>query len=167
MDTVLTHIWRKLYCLILPEENYENPSAIHVHCAQSHLKQCYTPNSTWGKSRESWVYTWTPCSFTFEAKLYRVILPEENHENPSAVHVHCVQWHLKQCCIPNSTWGKSRETWGYTWTLCSLTIEAKLYCLILPEENHEKPRAIHGHCAHSQLKQSYIPNSTWGISRET
>jgi hypothetical protein len=95
------------------------------------------------------------CSLTFEAMLYCLILPEENHGNPSAIHGYCAHSHLKQCYTRNPTWGKSRKSQCYTWTMCSLTFEAMLYCLILPEENHENPSAIHGYCAHSHLKQWY------------
>jgi hypothetical protein len=154
---VLTHIWGNVLLLILPEEKQGNSRAIHGHCAHSHLNKLYTAHSTWGKSR-----------------------------NARAIHGHCAHSHLKECYTANSTWGKSRETQFYTWTLCSFTFEAMLYCLILPEEIHEKPkthcyiwtlwpltfevivycvnlveenlenpRPIHGHCAHSRLKHCY------------
>jgi hypothetical protein len=38
--------------------------------------------------------------------------------------------------------------------------------VILCEENHENFRAVHGHCAHTHLKQWYTGHSIWGKSRE-
>jgi hypothetical protein len=222
-EDLFTGIWRNLILVILPEGNHENPRTLIGHCAHSHLKKSCTGHSTWGKSRESQGYTWTLCSFPFEEILYwsfylrkittipgpyletvltpiwrnivLVILPEENHEIPRAIHGHCAHSHLKKSCTGHSTWGKSRESQGYTWTMCSLPFEEILYwsfylrkitripgpymdtvltpiwrnlvLVILPEENHENPRAIHGHCAHPHLMKSYTDNCTWGKSRES
>jgi hypothetical protein len=159
-----------LYFLIIPEENHENPRAIQCECGHSHLTQCYIPTAIWGKSRKSQGFTRTLCSLTFEAMLlvYCLIVREEIHENPRSILDNTVLTHnCSYVILPNSTWEKSCESQFHTWKLCSLTFKPITYNLILPEQNHENPRVVHGICAHYMWSKFILLHSTWGYSRES
>jgi hypothetical protein len=90
-------------------------------------------------------------------KFFLAVLPEENHENLSALKEGCVHSYLEKVNIRNSL-RKIAESQELRERPCSPP-SGESYILILQEENHENLRALQGFCVHWHLKKIPIANS--------
>jgi hypothetical protein len=74
------------------------------------------------------------------------VLPEENHENLSALKEVCGYSYSKKVYIGNSLRKVTRISKAQRKDVC--TGFWRNYIVILQEENHENLRAVHGFCVH-------------------